>query len=263
VIKGDKFSGRVLGIHLEGPFISDQPGAVGCHQKQHVRAPTVEFFQQLLVWAEGTVKLLTLAAEYPGAEAVTRFAVSHGITVSLGHQTASDADIKRLASCGATMLTHLGNGAPSPIHRHLNPIWSGLAEKRLCAGVITDGYHLPPQVIASMYRAKGARSMVIVSDVAAVAGLPPGIYPCMGKEVRVCDDGSVREVDGPRLAGSGSTMLMCLNHMAQLGLCSLQELEMLVFYNPLRMIHVDPAAIRTVVPRQLVTLTNGQFCVTK
>ena len=230
---------------------------MGCHCVEHVQQPSLETLKQLIEWSDNTIRVITLAAELPDADVVTRYAVSHNITVALGHQVATATDIERLADCGATLLTHLGNGAPSTIHRHHNSMWPSISEQRLTASIITDGHHLPTPFIKTVLRAKGAHGVLLVSDIAAVAGLPPGIHPCMGKQVLVCEDGSVREVDGSRLAGSGSTMLMCLNYLSGLGICSLRELEMLTFYNPLRMIHMSEDVVRKAVQHSLISYHIG------
>lgn len=97
-----------------------------------------------------------------------------------GHQLANSADLKALADAGATALTHLGNGCPQTLHRHDNMIWAGLAEDRLQAMIICDGHHLPDTVIKVILRAKGVHRCIAVSDLAPVAGLSSGTYPCFG-----------------------------------------------------------------------------------
>lgn len=80
------------------------------------------------------------------------------------------------ADAGAQALTHLGNGVPGMVPRHRNPIWAGLAEERLAAMIITDGHHLPPELIRVICKVKGAAKIIVTSDASPGAGLPPG--PC-------------------------------------------------------------------------------------
>ena len=141
-----EFRGRLLGIHLEGPFISAEPGAVGVHDPSLVRPPDARLFDELQDLAGGCVRLLTIAAELPGAADLARHAAARGVAVSLGHQMAGELEIKRLTSAGASALTHLGNGVPNVLPRHDNPIWAGLAADGLSAMIIADGHHLPAPV---------------------------------------------------------------------------------------------------------------------
>ena len=88
MINRDEFKGKLLGLHLEGPFISPQPGAVGAHDRNEIRLPTIEYLKKLQGLTTGTIKLLTLAAEIKGADTLAKYALRNGITVSLGHQMA-------------------------------------------------------------------------------------------------------------------------------------------------------------------------------
>ena len=157
----------ILGIHLEGPFISPEPGAVGCHPPEFTRTPSIKELEEWQRLARGHIKLLTIAAELEGAEELCRAAVQDlGITISLGHQLAEGEDVKRLVCAGATLCTHLGNGMPNMIHRHKNALWASLAADNLSAMLITDGEHLPTDAIITFVRAKQPSRIVITSDVA-------------------------------------------------------------------------------------------------
>ncbi|MBE3099458.1 MAG: amidohydrolase family protein [Planctomycetes bacterium] len=240
-----EFAGRLLGIHVEGPFISREPGAVGAHNPAWVLPPDVGLLERFQEWAEGRVKLLTLAAELPGAEDVARGAADLGITVSLGHQMAAEEDLARLVRAGATALTHLGNGVPTVLPRHENPIWAGLGNDDLAAMIITDGHHLPAAVVKAILRAKGVSRVAVTSDQSPLAGLPPGRYRAMGADVVLEPSGRLHIPEKGCLAGSASTMLECMNHLASLGLLGLEELEAVGFHNPLRIIGLAPDAVQS------------------
>ena len=243
-MRRQEFQGRILGIHIEGPFISRDPGAAGAHNPAYARDPDIELLQQLNEWASGSIRVLTLAAELDRADEVTRFAVSQGITVSVGHTLAGEADLERLAQAGATALTHLGNGVPNVLPRHDNPIWAGLAHDALTAMVIADGHHLPRPVLKSMIRAKGTAKTVVVSDASPIAGLPPGRYTTLGNEAVLEESGLLHNPEKQCLVGSSATALHCMNHLASLGFLSKEDLLEIGFYNPLRLIGIDPKAIR-------------------
>jgi N-acetylglucosamine-6-phosphate deacetylase len=261
-----EFRGRLLGIHLEGPFISAQPGAVGAHNPAWVRAPDAGLLRDLLAWSGGHVRLLTMAAEVPGAEELARCATEAGARVSIGHSLFEQDDLERLIAAGATALTHLGNGLPNALPRHHNPIWLGLAEDRLTAMLIADGHHLPPPLLKTAVRAKGTGRIVAVSDATAFAGLPPGRYAGSGGEVVLEPSGRLYNPERQCLAGSSATLLACVNHLAALGLCSPAELEAVALRNPLALIGVrsdelpaGPAVAYDANARRFRLRIRGQF----
>ena len=240
VMEKQEFRGRLLGMHLEGPFISPQEGARGAHNAQWVREPDIAFLSKLIGWADGRVKMITIAAEPAGAEELARYAVGKGITAALGHQTAGEADLTRLVNAGAVALTHLGNGVPAMLPRHHNPIWAGLANDELYATIITDGHHLPASVLKTIIRAKGPQRCVVVSDASPLAGLGPGRYRAMGHNVVLEESGRLYDPATGYLVGSSATIFECVNYLAKLRLVSPAELVTMAFYNPLKLIGLTP-----------------------
>jgi N-acetylglucosamine-6-phosphate deacetylase len=240
----EEFRGRVLGIHLEGPFLSPQDGARGAHSAQWVRKPDVGYLQELISLANGAVRLITIAADQDGAEELARYASSHGIAVSLGHHMANEQDLEKLARVGAKALTHLGNAVPALLSRHQNPVWAGLANDDLSATIIADGHHLPPSMLKTIIRTKGPGRCIVISDASPLAGLPPGEYWSMGARVRLQEDGKLFNPATGYMAGSSATILACANHLTHLGLAGLNELGQMCFYNPLRLIGVSPKLVR-------------------
>jgi N-acetylglucosamine-6-phosphate deacetylase len=240
VVERKEFRGRLLGIHLEGPFISAQDGARGAHNSKWTRKPDIAYLEKLLAWAGSKVKLITVAAELEGAEDLARYAVSRGITVALGHQMANEEDLAKLVRAGARAITHLGNGVPMVINRHHNPIWAALAEDGLVATIITDGHHLLPSLIKTIIRTKSPQRCIIISDASSLAGLPPGRYETLGHRVILEKTGRLSDPQTGYLCGSSATMLQCLNHLASLKLVSSEELIAMGFYNPLKLIGLGP-----------------------
>lgn len=179
----------VLGIHLEGPYISPVDGARGAHPLEHCRAPDWNEFCELQDAAGGRIRLLTMSPEYDGAVAFIRQVVASGVLVSIGHTVANRAQILAAVEAGARMSTHLGNGAQREMPRHPNYLWDQLAEDRLAAGLIVDGHHLPPEVVQSFVRAKSPERCVLVSDLSGFAGLPPGVYSTGLCEVEILSEG--------------------------------------------------------------------------
>ena len=239
VMARGEFHGRLLGFHLEGPFISRVPGAVGAHNPAYVRDPDVGLVERLLDWADGRVRLLTVAAELPGADDLARFAVDRGIAVSIGHSLFTTTDLDRLADVGATALTHLGNGLPNMLPRHDNPLWVGLAHDAYTAMVIADGHHLPSPVLKTAVRAKGADKLIIVSDASPVAGLPPGRYHFLDNDAILEPSGLFHNPEKQCLVGSSATMGQCMAHLANLGEFAEDELARVGRTNPLKLIGLD------------------------
>ena len=152
---------EIPGVHLEGPFISNQPGAVGCHNPDFVRDCDSEWLLDMLERTGNYVKMITIAAELNGAADFTRCATDKGVVVSLGHHLAKFEDVRKCAAAGAKTLTHLANGCPNMMNRHDNPVWAGLACDDLTAMLITDGHHLPGEIIRCMAKIKGADKIIV------------------------------------------------------------------------------------------------------
>jgi len=239
VLQREELRGRLLGVHLEGPFLSAQDGARGTHDAEFIREPDIAYLERLIDLSNDKVKLITIAAEAEGAEQLARYAVSRGIAVSLGHQMATEEDLDKLVRAGAVALTHLGNGVPAMLPRHQNPIWAGLANDDLSAMIITDGHHLPASVLKTIIRAKGPERCVVTSDASPLAGLGPGRYETPGHKFVLEDSGRLWDEVTGYLAASSATMLQCMNHLASLDLVSKDELVAMGFYNPLKLIGLD------------------------
>lgn len=243
-IESEEFGGRLLGIHVEGPFLSPEPGARGAHNPEWIRDGDVELLDRLLALAGGHVSLLTVAPEAAGAEDVARRAVEAGITVAVGHTMATPEDLDRMVAAGATAFTHLGNGLPNLIHRHQNPVWAALANDALTATLITDGHHLPAEAIKTMIRAKGVARTVVVSDASHLCGLPPGRYSSIDNEVVLEPSGRLHNPEKQCLVGSSATMMQCMNHLASLDILPLDDLLAVGFHNPLALIGAAPGDLR-------------------
>lgn len=223
---------RILGIHLEGPYISPVDGPRGAHPSDHVRLPDWDEFVRLQQAADGLIRIITLAPELPGAlDFVTR-AVRKGVIVALGHHQATGEMIATAVHSGAKMSTHLGNGAHRELPRHPNYIWEQLAHDGLAASIIADGHHLPPEVIKAFYRVKGGGRLILVSDAVQVAGYSPGSYETMGIQVELQADGSVRLPGTPYLAGSAMRLSDGIQNMMQFAGASFSEASQMASTNP-------------------------------
>lgn len=195
----------ICGYHIEGPWLSPEPGYCGAHNPKHMRHPSIADFDRLQNAAGGNIRLLTLAPELSGSLEVIGHAVRSGVRVSLGHTNASESDIDAAIGAGAGFCTHLGNGAPSQMHRHENVTQRLLARDELTAFFIPDGIHLPPFVLKNFFRAKPPGKGLFTTDCMAAAGAPPGDYTLGDHQLVVGPDRIVRSPGSSGFAGSALT----------------------------------------------------------
>lgn len=256
------------GIHLEGPFISPKPGARGAHPRRYVRAPDWDLFSAWQRAARGMIRVVTLAPEWPDAAAFIGRLRRAGVRVAVGHTTASTQQIAAAVEAGASLSTHLGNGCPPLLPRHPNVLWDQLAEDRLWASFIADGFHLPASVVKAILRIKGGRCF-LVSDVSPLAGLPPGLYrTSTGQSVELTASGILRlQAAGSRagsglLAGSAHTLLHGIQQLVQWGLMPLARAWDLASLRPARFLRMPQAAgLQPGAPADLVLFEFGSISI--
>ncbi|WP_267553780.1 N-acetylglucosamine-6-phosphate deacetylase [Rhizobium rhizogenes] len=193
----------VVGIHVEGPSISEKDGPRGAHPLAHVRPPSIAEFERWQEASGNLVSMVTLAPEHDGSMEYIRGLAARGVLIALGHTAATPEEIHAAVEAGATLCTHLGNGTASVLPRHPNAIWTQLADDRLTASFIADGWHLPADTFKSMLRAKGMERAILVSDMVALAGMPAGLYQQpVGGSVEVSPEGRIGVAGTPYLAGA-------------------------------------------------------------
>jgi N-acetylglucosamine-6-phosphate deacetylase len=210
-------------FHLEGPHISPEDGPRGAHPARWVRPPDFEEFQRWQEAADGRVRLVTLAPEWPQASGYIEKLAREGVVTSIGHTRASREQIQDAVAAGATLSTHLGNGADASLPKHPNYIWEQLAEDRLAASFIVDGIHLSDSFLKVALRAKGIERSLLVTDAVMPAMCAPGSYQLGGVEVELKDDQRVVLRGGTRLAGSSLRMDRAIENVMRTAGVSLTE----------------------------------------
>jgi N-acetylglucosamine-6-phosphate deacetylase len=196
------------GIHMEGPFISREEGPRGAHPGRYCLDPDITLVGKWQEQSGGHIRIITMAPELPGSIELIRACTGMGIVVAIGHTSARSDEIRKAVDAGATLSSHLGNGAHGMLPRHPNYIWDQLAEERLYASMIADGIHLPDAVLRVFIRTKREKA-ILVSDGMPQTGMEPGLYssPATGK-VRLTGEGRLhREGKPDQLAGSAGTLL--------------------------------------------------------
>src|SRR5260370_15572007 len=166
----------IEGFHVEGPHIASEDGPRGAHPREWVRAPDFDEFLRWQDAARGRVRMVTLSPDWPDAARYIERITDAGLIASIGHTAANAEQIADAVRAGATLSTHLGNGAHQLLRRHPNYIWEQLAEDRLMAGFIVDGIHLGPAFLKTALRAKGIARSVLVTDASTPAWAAPGRY---------------------------------------------------------------------------------------
>src|SRR6185369_11323719 len=199
-----------------------------------VRPPDVDEFHSWQDAARGHIRLFTVAPEWPQAPAYIEALTREGIVISIGHTNADGAQIRNAVAAGATMSTHLGNGAHQVLQRHPNYIWEQLAEDRLIASFIVDGIHLPASFLKVALRAKGLERSVLVTDASSPAGAKPGRYALGEQTVILTEDNRVVLSDQDKLAGSALRMDHGIQNLMKLAGMSLPDAVTMATTNPAR-----------------------------
>ncbi len=224
VIKKSELVRTVIGgFHLEGPYLSPQDGPRGAHNKEYIKAPNWDEFLKLQQMAEGKIKIVTLSPEWEQSIDFIEKVTKTGVKVAIGHTAANSEQISQAVQAGTVLSTHLGNGAHVTLPRHPNYIWDQLAEEGLWTSIISDGHHLPMNVIKVFNKVKQDK-LFLVSDSVALAGMAPGDYKAaVGGSVTLTKDGRLHLKDQPNLlAGSAQNLLhgvenLVLNRISTFG----------------------------------------------
>jgi N-acetylglucosamine-6-phosphate deacetylase len=201
---------RVLGAHVEGPWIS--PHRLGTHSARWRRDPVDADVDRL--FDSGPVRFLTLAPELPGALRLIGRLVARGVTVLLGHSAASAEEAHAAFAVGASGVTHLFNAMPPLHHREPGLAGAALARPGITLSVVADGHHLAPDVLRLVFAAAPGR-VVLITDATAASGMPDGDY-LLGDVPVTLEGGAVRNSAGG-LAGSAATQIGCVRHAVAVG----------------------------------------------
>lgn len=223
----------MVGIHLEGPFISQTDGARGAHPKEHCRPYDLALFDEFQRAARGMIRIVTLSPEYEGAEEFIEELRDSGVLVALGHTNATALQIVQAADAGAKFSTHLSNATQHLLPKLENYFFAQMTDDRLMAGMIADGFHVSPMLMQIILRTKGANRLVLVSDQASVAGLPPGKHKTGLCELEILPNGKIAMAnDAHLLAGASSPLSSGMANLMTIGPLTLKEVYPMVTEHP-------------------------------
>ncbi len=206
-----------LGLHIEGPFLNLQKK--GAHNPNHLQQPALDLVRD---WTpQNGVRLVTLAPELPGALEMVRQLTAQGVMVSAGHSTATYEQALEAFEAGVRYGTHLFNAMPQLEHRAPNLPGALLTDPRVGFGLIADGIHVDPVMVAIAWRAKGGKGFTLVTDAMGALGMASGTYHLGDFDV-IVDETSARLANGI-LAGSILTEDAALRNLMKFTGCSLVE----------------------------------------
>ncbi len=164
----------LIGIHLEGPFISHIKR--GVHPSDYILPPSIELFDRFQQAARGHIRLMTIAPEVPGAVDLIAHAAKQGVRLSMGHSNATASETQTAIAAGAASATHTFNAMRSLNHREPGIIGTVLDDDRVFAELICDGVHVSPELVRLWLKAKGKEKAILVTDGISATGMPDGDY---------------------------------------------------------------------------------------
>lgn len=227
---------RIVGVHLEGPFISAKwPGA---QNPAHIVPPNRDWVDEWTARYPGLIRLLTLAPETEGAPELIERVTALGITAACGHTDARYADMRSAADRGLRHAVHSYNAMRGLHHREPGTVGAVMDDDRITAEVIADGHHVHPAAIRLLARIKPADRLIAVTDAIQAAGLGDGEYSLGGLGVRV-QGGVVRLIEGDSLAGSTLTMIGAFRYLVREVGLSPELASRMSSGNPARAIGID------------------------
>ncbi len=230
----DEPRAEVLGIHLEGPFISK--ARRGVHPSEWIQVPTAETLSRFLKAAAGNARILTIAPEVLGAAPCIDAARQAGLVVSMGHTDATYEQARAAMARGVRSATHVYNAMRPFSHRDPGVIAAVLTSPDVNAELIADGVHVEEAAMKLLLLAKGAAHVTLVSDGLSATGMPDGKYMLGGLEVTV-SGGVCRNAEGT-LAGSTLTLDRALRNIVALGIALPDAVRMLTL-NPATLLGIE------------------------
>ena len=227
---GASAGAEVLGVHLEGPFIDLEKR--GAHAAAHVLRPDSELLGRLLDL--GPVRMVTLAPELDGADKLTALAANRGVVVSAGHSDVAFEPAYGALDRGIVGVTHLFNAMSTMHHREPGLPGAAFAHPRAVCGLIADGLHVHPEMVALAFRMLGPDRLCLVTDAIAAAGMQDGEYRLATRTVYV--DGGVPKLGSGAIAGSVLTMREAFKNILAFTGCTVPEAARMASTSPARLV---------------------------
>jgi N-acetylglucosamine-6-phosphate deacetylase len=224
---------EILGIHLEGPFISQKKP--GIHNTEYLQKPTINLFQKWQELSDQLIKIVTLAPEVENAFELINYLSKNKIIPAIGHSNASFEDTIKAIQAHCTYATHLFN-AMSIIHqRHPGCAIACLLHHDVYCEIIADNIHLHPAMIHLAQRLKGYEKLILVTDSMRGKCMPDGIYDLGGKQVTVKNN---QAKFNNTIAGSTLSMIDAFKNVKDNLHCTIEDLIKMTATNPARVLNI-------------------------
>ena len=237
---------EILGVHLEGPFISEK--FIGAQPLEYVHKPDITYFKRLEKASGNNIKLVSLAPEEDGALEFIEYLASKNIVASCGHTSSNYADIEKAVKAGLSNATHTYNAMKPIHHREIGTVGAAYLLDELNCEVICDGIHVSKPAIKLLYKNKPIRKFTLVTDAMRAKHMPDGISE-LGGQVVIVKNGEARLENGT-LAGSVLRMNVAVRNVKNFLGVSLEEAISFATLNP---------ALNLGVSDKLGTLEEGKL----
>jgi N-acetylglucosamine-6-phosphate deacetylase len=219
---------EVVGIHLEGPFISKK--RAGAQPLEYIISPNLDLFRKWQKLSNGMIKVVTLAPEEENGLEFIRYLKESGVVASIGHSDATYEEVNSAIEAGASHVTHLFNGMNGLHHREPGVVGAALVRDELKVEMIVDGIHVRSEIVKHTYKSKTSDSIILITDSMRAKCLKAGTYDLGGQKVNVSNDRATLQ-DGT-LAGSVLKMGKALQNFQLFTGCGLEELVKVTSLNP-------------------------------
>ena len=229
---GNETGAKMIGFHLEGPFIS--PAKPGVMKPQDIAPADVNVLEKLYAAAQGHIAAMTLAPEVPNAAPVIEFCKARGILMQAGHTNATYEELLQAAAQGVRHSTHLFNAMSPFTHRAPGAAGAILMTPGISCEIIADGVHVHPAVVSFLQRVKPADKIALVTDALLPTAQPNGPFYANGEEV-VFEGGVWKRKSDKVIAGSALTMARGVKNLVDFGY-SLSQAAQCASTNPAQII---------------------------
>ncbi len=219
---------RIVGMHLEGPFIS--PKQPGVQLPEHMKAPDIALMQRFLDEAQGTIVNMTVAPELKGMRELALFCLRHGIVLQAGHTDAKYKNVIEGIQAGILHATHMFNAMRSLHHRNPGTVGAILTHNEMSCEIIADGHHVHPEVVKLLLQDKPIEKIVLVTDALKPTMQKNPPFYANGEEVHIKKGAFYRKSDDV-MAGSALTMIKGIENLCSYGV-SIQDAVKMATYNP-------------------------------
>ena len=258
IAKQNPLAFNLLGAHMEGPYLS--PAQCGAQAPDHITEPKPEEYISLLEETGDTIVRWTYAPERDPEGKFCKYLTDRGIIVSAGHTDAKYADMARAIDNGLNLVTHLYSCTSTVTRDHgfrsLGVIESTYLRDELCAEIIADGKHLPPDLVRMIVKIKGIDNVAAVTDSLSVAGSPATSGVMSGVEY-IIEDGIAKLSDRSAFAGSVATADVLLRVLVNECGFTLSEASTMLSATPARLFGLNKGKLEVGLDSDIVVLDKN------